>query len=72
MVMALTDSKPSPLEAFGGGRFEEASVFQNFTGEGLEEYDAAFPAREKQEMPYHAEFAVMRSLRYKATARTLL
>jgi predicted N-acetyltransferase YhbS len=70
LVMALTDS-PNPLEAFGGGCFEEASIFQNFTGEGLEEYDAAFPARENLDMPYHTDFAVMRSLKYKATTPVL-
>jgi predicted N-acetyltransferase YhbS len=70
MAMPLY-SGPNPLESFGGGCFKEASLFENFTADGLEAFDATFPQKEKQTAPYHAEKKVIVTLRYKQTASIL-
>jgi predicted N-acetyltransferase YhbS len=61
----------SVLADFGGGRFEEAPLFRNFTQDGLEEFDADFPAKEKQVTHSQTEFTVMQSLRYRKVASVL-
>jgi predicted N-acetyltransferase YhbS len=66
-------AEPNPLKTFGGGRFIESELFRTlgenleFTGEGMEEYEATFPPKVKEETPSQAEFRVLIKQTYKCT-----
>jgi len=69
MLYVLDKAVMDRILAAGGGKFVESSAFRDFTGEGLDAFDASFQAKQplvkQEDTESQRRFKVVSSLKYK-------